>query len=500
MAMAALALPVLLTGAAPAWTATKAPLPADAAASDPLAGIWDVSCLSATTCAAAGYYTDVAGDRQVLLLTGHGSRRTAARAPLPAGAAGGSGARSPGPTVAAVACLSGSACLAVGDYTDSSGHLQGLLLSGFGSAWTATRAPLPGDAATNPDAVLSGVACPSATGCVVTGYYTGGGSPEHQHGLLLAGHGSSWTAIRAPLPAAAPRAAGPDAAVGPIAAAPIAAAPIAAAGGSGNAGLWDVACPSSTVCVAAGFYNRHGLLLAGHGSSWTAIQAPLPAHAAANSQADLDHVTCPSTATCVAAGDYDIKAHSADGLLVTGHGSSWTATEVPLPAAAGGRSDPGITGVSCGSATACAAAGYYTDSAGQEQGLLLTGHGSSWTATRAPRPRGARPGAYLNGVSCPAAAVCAAVGYYTDSSGHGQGLLLERRGSSWTARTAPLPAGAATDPSAYLNGLACTSIAACLAAGAYTDSSGHGQGLLPPGPGGLSSSEDPGWVAEAPGG
>jgi hypothetical protein len=476
MAMAALALPVLLTGAAPAWTAVRAPVPADAAASGPLASIWDVSCRPAATCAAAGYYTDVAGDRQVLLLTGHRSAWTAARAPLPADAVRGPGTGSPGPTVASVACLSGSACLAVGDYTDSSGHLQGLLLSGYGSTWTAARAALPGGAAINPDAVLSHVACPSATECVVTGYYTGDGSPKHQHGLLLTGHGSSWTAIRAPLPAAAPRAAvGPGAAAGPRAAA----APIAAA----DAGLWDVSCPSSTACVAAGFYDRHGLLLTGHGSSWTATRAPLPARAAANSQADLYRVTCPSTTTCVVAGDYDITAHSADGLLLTGHGSSWTPTEVPLPAGAGARPDPGITGVSCGSTTACAATGYYTDSAGQEQGMLLTGHGSSWTATRAPRPAGARPGAYLSGVSCPAAAACVAVGYYTDSSGSEQGLLLQWRGSSWTASAAPLPPGAATHLGAYLNGLACTSIAACLAAGAYTDSVGDGQGLLLPGPG-----------------
>ena len=53
MVMAALALPVLLSGAAPGWTAAPAPLPADAAARNPLAGIWDVSCRSAATCAAA---------------------------------------------------------------------------------------------------------------------------------------------------------------------------------------------------------------------------------------------------------------------------------------------------------------------------------------------------------------------------------------------------------------------------------------------------------------
>jgi hypothetical protein len=463
MAVAAFVLPALLPGARAAWTATRAPLPADAAGTSPLAGLWDVSCRFAT-CAAAGYYTDSAGRPQVLLLTGHGSAWTAARAPLPAGAAQDSGTQVP--AVASVACRSGSACVAVGDYTDPAGHLQGLVLSGYGSAWTAIQAPLPGGAAASPGAVLSHVACPSAARCVATGYYTGDTPAKITHGLVLTGHGSSWTAIRAPLPPGA--------------------------GPAVSAGLWDVTCPSVTVCVGAGFYGRHGLLLTGHGSSWTATEAPLPPGAAASSQAGLYEVSCATTTVCVAAGSYNVGPHTGDGLLLTGSGSSWSATEAPLPAGAAARPDPDITGVSCGSATACVAAGYYAGPAENEQGLLLARHGSSWSARPAPLPAGAGTvsSAYLNGVSCGSATACVAAGYYADAAGNEQALLLSGHGSSWTARPAPLPAGAGTDPGAHLNGVTCPSRAACVAAGGYTDSSGHAQGLLltrpgRPGPGRL---------------
>jgi hypothetical protein len=451
MALTAFVLPALLPGARPAWTAIQAPLPADAARTSPLAGLWDVSCRPAT-CAAAGYYTDSAGAAQVLLLTGHGSAWTAARAPLPAGAAPDPGTQVP--TVTSVACRSASACVAVGDYTDSSGHLQGLLLSGYGSAWTASQAPLPAGAAANPDAVLSHVACPSAAGCVATGYYTGGPPAKSKHGLVLTGHGSAWTAIPAPLPPGA----------GPTA----------------SAGLWDVTCPSVTVCVAAGFYGRHGLLLTGHGSTWSATKAPLPAGAAASSRAGLYEVTCAAPTACVAAGSYNVGPHTGDGLLLTGYGSSWSATEAPLPAGAAARPDPDITSVSCGSATTCVAAGYYAGPAGHEQGLLLARHGSSWTARPAPLPAGAGTGSsgYLNGVSCGSATACVAAGYYADAAGNEQALLLSGHGSSWTARRAPLPAGTGTDPGAHLNGVTCPSAAACVAGGGYTDSSGHAQGLL----------------------
>ncbi len=77
-------------------------------------------------------------------------------------------------------------------------------------------------------------------------------------------------------------------------------------------------------------------------------------------------------------------------------------------------------------------------------------------------------------IACASATACTAVGGYTDSSGTGGHLsLLTMRGSSWTAATAPLPAGASASLGAYISVLACPSVTACTAVGTYFDSSGN---------------------------
>ena len=160
-------------------------------------------------------------------------------------------------------------------------------------------------------------------------------------------------------------------------------------------------------------------------TTWTAAQAPLPANAD-HTFAQLSSVACPSASACTAVGSYTGSA-GWRGLLLAKSGSSWTATQAPLPA--GAAADPYATpkSVACASASACAAVGVYQDSSDSQQGLLLTGSGSSWTAAKAPLPAGAaaNPGTTLGSVACnSASASCVAVGSYQDASGNSQGVLL----------------------------------------------------------------------------
>jgi hypothetical protein len=72
--------------------------------------------------------------------------------------------------------------------------------------------------------------------------------------------------------------------------------------------------------------------------------------------------------------------------------------------------------------------GYYTDSSGNQQGLIETLSGGTWTATTAPAgtlspTAGTDPEVDFNSVSCPATGSCVAVGGYNDSSGNQQGLI-----------------------------------------------------------------------------
>jgi hypothetical protein len=383
-----------LTATRGAWSAARAPLPA-AAAIDPVTGLSAVACPSATDCVVAGSYADSAGDRQGLLLAGHGSAWTAVRAPLPAGAG-----VNPGTSLTAVACPSVTVCVVTGSYRTASGGQQGLLLTGDGRAWTVAHAPLPpGD--TGADSWLSAVVCPSITICTATGGYLG--SSDEQQGFLVTGSGPSWMAAQAPLPA--------DSAADP------------------GTGLASVTCPSLISCDVVGSYltesgQRQGLLLAGHESSWTAAAAPLPADAAVGQDASLSGVTCPSRAQCAAAGSYAGPAGVATDLL-TRRGSSWTAAAAPLPA---GAASPGswLSGLACAYLTACVATGGYLDSSGEQQGLLLTRRRSSWTAAAAPLPAGAAvdPLTSLTAVACPSVTTCAVVGSYLTSTGKQRGLLL----------------------------------------------------------------------------
>ena len=127
--------------------------------------------------------------------------------------------------------------------------------------------------------------------------------------------------------------------------------------------------------------------------NWTAAKAPTPPNAnSTNPEAYLNLVACPSATSCVAFGGYDDSSGNADGLLLTGAGTSWNAAEAPLPANAGTQLDSGVTfeSVACPSSTVCVAAGMYVDSSGNNDGLFLTTGSIGWHRRLGRLPRGAR--------------------------------------------------------------------------------------------------------------
>jgi hypothetical protein len=84
-----------------------------------------------------------------------------------------------------VACTSGSVCVAIGTYACNSGCLNDpMLVTGTGTAWIATEAPLPANAY-GELAGVTAVAC-STTTCVTVGTYQADESGPYQ-GLLVTG-------------------------------------------------------------------------------------------------------------------------------------------------------------------------------------------------------------------------------------------------------------------------------------------------------------------------
>jgi hypothetical protein len=365
-----------------------------------------------------------------------------------------------GPAAPSVSASSGAHLTAVRTGGASPGApADGIAPVAAPARWKATRAPLPSGAATGSMTGLSGVACPSARKCVAVGQYNDS-SGDYQ-GLLLTQHRRSWTAITAPVPAHA-------------------------AANSGAA-ITAITCPSARRCVAVGYWidsrgNSHLFLLTMRGSSWTAARAPLPAGARADLGAGISVLACPSPTACTAVGVYNDSWGNSHLFLLTMRGTSWTAATAPLPPGAPTSPYIYIEGIACASATACVVAGWYGDAKfppGGNHGLLLTRHGSSWSATTAPLPAGITARyTSITGVACHPATPCIAGGSYADYAGHGRGLLLTRHRWSWTATRAPVPSDAATNPDGSITEIACPSATACTAIGSYTDSSGNSQGLL----------------------
>jgi hypothetical protein len=437
------------------WTVARAPLPvsASSASSD---GLGQVACASAYFCVAVGNYSDSSGSAQGLLERLSGTTWTAAKAPVPSGAAG-----DPSVELDSVACPSSSTCVAVGNYSDSAGNQQGLVETLSGTTWTATKLPHPAGAA-KPEVELGAVACPTTSSCVAAGSYT---DSSGIHALLATRSGTTWRAMTAPQPA--------DAAAPP------------------SSSLDALGCASASSCVAGGSFNdssgRHEALLETlSGTTWAAKELPPPADAAFDPEDILYSVACPSASACAGVGYYTNSAGNQQGLVETLAGAIWTASAAPLPAAAAvGNPQAVLYENVCPSASSCAAVGYYLDSSGNGQGLLLRRSGATWAAAKAPLPANAAADPYidLSSVACSTASFCVAVGDYTDASGGQQGLLETLSGRTWTVGIAQVPADATAEPNAYLDSAACPSASRCVAVGGYRDMSDDAQGLLVTGPG-----------------
>lgn len=180
--------------------------------------------------------------------------------------------------------------------------------------------------------------------------------------------------------------------------------------------LGPVACPAPNYCIASGDYIDaygvdQGLLVIGSGASWTAYTAPAPANAYFQADVGLDtgSIACQSPSSCIVTGSYNVGTYAnRHGMLLTGSGSSWTATAMPLLAGIHSTSGSQLSAVTCFSLSSCVVAGSYEDSSALGQGVLLTGSGTSWSVIRTP--------VSADAVACSTPTRCVAVGSYVNES------------------------------------------------------------------------------------
>jgi hypothetical protein len=155
----------------------------------------NVSCTSATFCAAVGYYYKSSENHFVTdAETWNGTQWTLQPTPNPSG--------SVGSELQKVSCKSESFCMAVGYYHLSGGKPKTLTERWNGSEWSIVASPNPSEAV---GAVkLRGVSCASTTSCTAVGNYvtqlSGGLATEEKTLVETWSGGSEWSIKASPNP------------------------------------------------------------------------------------------------------------------------------------------------------------------------------------------------------------------------------------------------------------------------------------------------------------
>ncbi|HTX00494.1 MAG TPA: hypothetical protein VMD59_17070 [Acidimicrobiales bacterium] len=243
-----------------------------------------------------GSYTATASSATLgLVLTDTAGAWSAAKAPLPSNASSGYDSVE----LVSLSCASATSCAGGGSYDNSAYDVLGLLLADNAGTWTATQAPLPSGASSDPEDIVDAVSCPTAASCLAVGSYVD--TSSNNQGVLLSESAGSWSATKAPLPSGA--------------------------SGTPAVSLATTSCWSTGHCVAAGGYedgsgNLQGLLLVDAAGTWSASEAPLPTIVGANPGVEIPQLTCSPSGVCVAAGSYVDSSSQSDALFETHLGSS----------------------------------------------------------------------------------------------------------------------------------------------------------------------------------
>jgi hypothetical protein len=149
-------------------------------------------------------------------------------------------------------------------------------------------------------------------------------------------------------------------------------------------------------------------------------------------------------------------------------GAAAGAVPAGVPAVPSPGSTSRLNGVFCPSATSCWAVGSYFSAGHARLDEALHWSGSKWARVAVPSPGGTTSGdeSELLAGRCALPGNCWAVGDYV-KNGADLDLMLHWNGTQWSQVTVPSPGGARADDISTLFDVACRSSSACWAAGDY---------------------------------
>jgi hypothetical protein len=304
------------------------------------AEVQSVSCPTAASCAATGYYFDASGVQQAFAANrASGTWGTAQEIPGTAALNAGGEA-----DAVSVSCPADGSCAAVGHYLDAAGRTQPYLVTFSGGTW-GTAQPVPGMATLNAGGYgpFSSVACASAANCVAGGSYMDAAGHQQAFTVALAG-GTLGSAQEVP--------------------------GTAALNVRGSAGVSSVACPAAGSCAAAGWYfdgtgHNQPFTVTQSGGAWANAQ-PVPGIGAlqAGTNSNLSSISCSTPGNCGAGGTYVDAAGHGQALVVTETGGTWgTAQAIPALNQLNAGGLAGVQAISCPGDGTCTVGGLYDSAA-----------------------------------------------------------------------------------------------------------------------------------------
>ena len=358
--------------------------------------------------------------------------------------------------VNSVSCSSPGNCSAGGWYTDGSGRSQAFIVSEVKGAWQkAIR--VPGTFGPNKYfAQLDAVSCASAGNCSAGGFYVNNNGYQ---AFVVGEVDGVWDkAIEVP--------------------------GSAALNSGGYAGLTSVSCGTPGNCTAGGYYlagttSYQAFVVSEVNGTWhNAIRVPgiisSPAGGHVGPTAQITSVSCASAGNCSIGGSYYDSSNIQAFVGSQVNGTWRKAVKVPGTAALN-KGDAQVNSVSCASAGNWSAGGWYTDSAGYEQLMVVNEVNGTWrNAIEVPGTAALNKGDYaqVSSVSCASAGNCSAGGWYMDSSSLDDPLVVSEVNGTWhNAIRVPGMTALTQHIFGTVTSVSCASAGNCSASGWYTDSS-----------------------------
>ena len=224
--------------------------------------------------------------------------------------------------------------------------------------------------------------------------------------------------------------------------------------GSSYTELTSVSCMSASDCFAVGLGSPvtqpgpTSFAELWNGTSWSIVSTPNPS---GSEGVQLFGVSCSSATACAAVGENSIANQVNDTLAMIWNGKTWTIEPTPTPSSGGG----GLYGVTCSSTSTCMGVGVSFGSEGPTALLVESWDGETWSTQKARGEPGLL-GAGLSGVSCLSTSFCLAVGideFYDP-------IAEIWNGSDWKVTTPPVGAEGES-----IDDVSCITTSDCFAVG-----------------------------------